>query len=220
MHGTRALTPDRSHGQDLQWRGTIARLGDAEARFVSSSPVRQHRSTTGEGVVESRFQAASQESSSTQGVANVRLNGDTAIITGNIPSLARLSARPWFRVSHSPTTAVIVMNRIDLSGRDPCWSRPHSRQRHGESERNRKGELRGLESRALINLQDSQPPCPVFPSAWRCPRGCRGTGRLSPSTRWMSRSVTASCTPSGRLGEGGIETAKWASTFTGELGDL
>ena len=85
---TRSYSVD-VNGQDLTWRGTLARLGDAEARFaLKFSGAGDIDRPTGRGRDRVRRRAAALAGELIdRGVANVRLNGETALVTGHIPSL-------------------------------------------------------------------------------------------------------------------------------------
>ncbi|MGH9176123.1 MAG: hypothetical protein ACRD1H_17280, partial [Vicinamibacterales bacterium] len=219
---TRTYTVD-VNGQDLTWRGTLARLGDAEASFaLKFSGAGDIDRPTGEGVVEFDVRGGLAGDLINKGVANLRLNGETALVTGHIPSLgAFISATVTPRQPFS-YDAVIVMNRIDLA---PMVTLAGLRQGHISGTASLSATAKGAlsevaSSQVFINLQDIQADVSGVPVRLALP------SRLS----WDGTALTVDTLDvsvgngklhaSGRLGEGGIDTARWESTFAGELGDL
>lgn len=219
---TRSYTVDLN-GQDLTWRGTLARLGDAEARFgLKFSGAGDVDRPMGEGVVEFAVSGGLAGELIDKGIANVRLNGETALITANVPSLgAFINATV---VPRQPFTydAIVVMNRVALK---PLATLAGLEQEHlagtASLSATAKGELSSVvDSRVFVNLQDIQADVSGVPIRLALP------SRLS----WDGAALTIDALDvsvgggklhaSGRLGKGGIETARWDSTFTGELGDL
>jgi hypothetical protein len=87
---TETFTADVT-GQDLLWRGGLARLGDAEVRFglrfAGSGPVDR---PVGEGAIEFAVAGDIAGALVDRGVATVRLNGETALVTAHVPQLGAL----------------------------------------------------------------------------------------------------------------------------------
>jgi outer membrane protein insertion porin family len=211
------------NGQDLVWRGTLARLGDAEARFAvkfgGAGPIDK---PVGEGVIEYAITGGVAGELIDRGVANVRLNGETAIVTAHIPSLgAFLTANVQPRAPYT-FEAVLVMNRIDLAPVSTLAGVPPGDVTGNASlSATAGGTLTDVAgSKAFINLQEVAADVSgvrvqlVTPSrlAW-------DGGTLSIDTLDMSVGQ-GRLLASGQLATGGIETARWESSFKGELGDL
>ncbi len=219
---TRTYNVD-ANGQNLTWRGTLARLGDAEARFgLKFSGAGDIDRPTGEGVLEFNVLGGLAGELINQGVANVRLNGETALVTGHIPSLgafisATLTPRQPFSYD-----AVVVMNRIDLV---PVATLAGLRPGHisgtASLSATAKGELSNIaSSQAFINLQDIQADTAGVPVRLALPSRLSWDGTALTIDTLDVSVGTGKLHASGRLGEGGINTARWQSTFAGELGDL
>ncbi len=210
-------------GQDLQWRGTLARLGDAEARFglkFAGSGDIDH--PTGVGVIEFAVAGGVAGELIDKGIANVRLDGESARVTGTIPSLgafinATIQPRQPFEYE-----AVIVMNRINLP---PIVTLAGLEEGHVTGSvslsATAKGQLAAItQSQAFINLQDISADVSGVPVQLASPSRLSwdGTGL---SIDALDITVgTGRLVASGRLGEGGLTTAKWDSLFKGELGDI
>ena len=156
---TRTYTVD-VNGQDLTWRGTLARLGDAEAALRAQVFWRRrHRSADRRRRDRVRRAGGLAGELIDKGIANVRLNGETALVTGHIPSLGAFITATVQPRQPFDYDAVIVMNRIDLAPvvtlaglrRGPCHG-------HGQPQRDGKGcSCRTItQSQAFINLQDIQ----------------------------------------------------------------
>ncbi|MBA3269527.1 MAG: hypothetical protein H0T71_03380, partial [Acidobacteria bacterium] len=146
-------------GQDLLWRGTLARLGNAEARialkFAGAGSIDR---PVGEGVVEFAVSGGLAGELVDRGVLNVRLNGETALITGQIPALGAFISATVVPRTPFPYEAVVVMNRIDLA---PVVALSGLDQGHmtgtASLSATAKGSLNDVaSSNAFINLQDIQ----------------------------------------------------------------
>ena len=211
------------NGEDLIWRGRLARLGDAEAQFGLKFAGSGHIDRpTGEGVVEFAIRGGVAGELIDKGLGTVRLNGTTALVTGHVPSLgaflsATVTPRPPFAYE-----AILVMNRIDLA---PLASLAGVSQDPITGVMSLSASAQGTlseaaASRVFINLQDIEADAAGVPVRLALP------SRLS----WDGAALTIDALDvsvgggtlhaSGRLGEGGLETARWKSAFTGELGDL
>lgn len=211
------------NGKNLIWRGTLARLGDAEARFAvefaGAGPV-DH--PVGEGTIEFAVTGGVAGQLIERGVANVRLNGESALITGRIPTLGAFITATATPRAPFAYESVIVLNRIDLTPvATIAGLEPGHLTGYASLSATAKGELSNItQSNAFINLQDVAASVAdvrvqlVTPSrlAWDGSRltidsldASVGQGRLRAS---------------GQLGEGGIDTARWEATFNGQLGDL
>jgi outer membrane protein assembly complex protein YaeT len=211
------------NGQNLIWRGALARMGDAEARvalkFAGAGPV---DSPVGEGTIEFAVTGGVAGELIDRGIANVRLNGESALITGHIPTLGAFITATATPRAPFAYESVIVLNRIDLAPvATIAGLEPGHLSGTASLSATAKGELSNLaQSNAFINLQDVAAEVAdvrvqlVTPSrlAWDGSRltiddldASVGQGRLRAS---------------GQLGEGGIDAARWEATFTGQLGDL
>jgi outer membrane protein assembly complex protein YaeT len=210
-------------GQDLVWRGTLARLGDAEARAaITFAGAGSIDSPTGEGAVEFAVTGGVAGQLIDRGVANVRLNGETALVTAHIPSLgALLTANVQPR---SPFTyeAVLVMNRIDLA---PVATLSGLQPGHVSGTASLSATASGLlsemtRSSAFINLQEVNAGVAEVPVQLVTPSRLAWDGSALTVDSLDVTVGQGRLLASGRLGEGGLNAAKWESTFKGELGDL
>jgi outer membrane protein assembly complex protein YaeT len=210
-------------GQNLIWRGPLARLGDAAVtvalKFSGAGPVDR---PVGEGTIEFAITGGVAGQLIDRGVANVRLNGESALVTGHIPTLGAFITATVTPQAPFAYESVVVLNRIDLA---PVITIAGLEPGHvigtASLSATAKGELSNVvQSAAFINLQDVNASVAdvrvqlVTPArlAWD---GARmtvdsldlavGQGRLHAS---------------GQLGEGGIAAARWEATLKGQLGDL
>ena len=211
------------NGQDLRWQGTLARLGDAEARFgvkfAGSGSIDQ---PTGEGVIDFAVSGGLAGELIDKGIVNVRLNGESALLTGHIPTLGAFVSATVTPRRPFPYDSVVVMNRIDLK---PVVTLAGLDATHVSGtvslSASAKGELATItESRAFINLQDIQAAVADVPVRLALPSRLSWDGTaLNIDTLDLSIG-NGKLHASGRLSPEGVETAKWQSTFAGELGDL
>ena len=211
------------NGQDLQWRGTLARLGDAEARFgVKFSGSGDIDRPTGEGVVDFAVSGGLAGQLIDKGIVNVRLNGENALVTAHVPLLGAFLSGTVVPRQPFAYDAVVVMNRVDLK---PVMTLAGLDATHvsgtASLSASAQGELSNVTaSRAFINLQDIQADVAEVPVRLALPsRLSWDGGALNIDTLDVTIG-SGKLHASGRLGPEGIETAKWQSTFTGELGDL
>jgi outer membrane protein insertion porin family len=219
---------DRSYkvelsGQNLLWRGTLARLGDAEARFgLKFAGAGSIDQPVGEGAIEFTVSGGLAGQLIDKGVANVRLNGDMALVTTHVPALgALLTAKVQPRAPFS-YDAVLVMNRIDLAPL-VTFAGLESQQVVGTASlsANATGELSNLiASRAFINLQDINANVAEVPVQLVSPSRLAWDGDALTIDNLDITVGQGRLLASGRLGEGGIDAAQWESTFSGQLGDL
>lgn len=210
-------------GSDLVWRGTLGALGDAEARFAikfsGDGPV---DAPTGEGVIEFALTEGAAGALVDRGLANVRLNGDLALVTAHVPSLGALLTAKITPRGDYPYDAVLVMNRIPLA--------PVLRLTGADAEvvagtaslsATASGTLQDITgSQAFINLQDVDAAVAEVPVRLTAP------ARIG----WNDDALTVDTLDmlvgqgrlraSGRLGRDGVANAAWESTFTGALDDL
>ncbi len=219
---TRAYQVDMT-GQGLSWRGPIGRLGDVEARagltFAGTGTLDR---PAGEGVVEFTVAGGVAGELIDRGVANVRLNGETATVTGRIPSLGAFVTANVRPVRPFDYDAVVVMNRIDLAPLVTLSGlEPGSVTGTASLSATGKGTLSAIgESTVFINLQDLGADVSGVPVRLASP------SRLS----WDGSGLTIDVLDvalgqgrllaRGRLGERGIQTARWESTLKGDLGDV
>ncbi|HXG87285.1 MAG TPA: translocation/assembly module TamB domain-containing protein [Vicinamibacterales bacterium] len=219
---TRSFTVDVT-GQGLTWRGTLGRIGEAQATFaLKFNGGGSIDRPVGEGVIEFDLSGGPAGDLIDRGVANVRLNGETALVTGQIPSLgafitANIEPRSPFNYD-----AVVVMNRIDLA---PVltvtgFKRGDITGTASLSATAKGALLNAAASQVFINLQEIDAAIDGVPLKLASP------SRLA----WDSTGLTIDVLDltvgkgrllaRGRLGDGGINTARWESTFIGELGEL
>ena len=211
------------NGQNLIWRGTLGRLGDAEARvaveFSGAGPVDR---PIGEGTIEFAVTGGVAGQLIERGVANVRLNGESALLTGRIPTLGAFITATATPRAPFAYESVIVLNRIDLAPLAAIAGlEPGHLTGAASLSATAKGELSNIsQSNAFINLQEVAASVAdvrvqlVTPSrlAWN---GSRLTIDSLEASVGQGRLLA-----SGQLGEGGIDTARWKATFNGQLGDL
>lgn len=210
-------------GENLTWRGTLGRLGDAEARvavtFAGAGPVDK---PVGEGRIEFAITGGVAGQLIDQGVAHVRLNGETALVTSHVPALgAFLTANVTPRAPYE-YEAVLVLNRVDLA---PVATVAGLEREHVNGTASLSATAKGMlnditQSDAFINLQSLEANVAAVPVQLNTP------ARLA----WDGEGLTVDALDigvgagrllaSGRLGEGGINAAQWESTFKGEFGDL
>ena len=210
-------------GQDLIWRGTLARLGDAEAtfnvKFAGAGPVDR---PVGEGVVEFTVAGGLAGQLIERGVANVRMNGDTALLTAHIPSLgALLTANITPRAPYA-YDSVLVMNRIDLA---PLVTLAGLEAGQVKGRASLSATASGVlsdvaASNAFINLQDISADVSGVPVQLVTPSRVAWDGTALSIDSLDITVGQGRLLASGRLGPGGIDLARWESTFKGELGDL
>jgi len=209
-------------GQGIEWQGSIGQLGNAKARFsVRFTGSGNIDSPTGEGAIDFDLTGGLAGALVGHGTANVRLNGDVALVTTTIPSLgafidAKITPRQPFSYD-----AILVANRIDieqlirLSGLHEGYVTGTASLSATAS-----GVLSDLRnSHVFINLQDIAAAVEGVTVKLAAPSRLSwdGTG-LTVDTLDLSVGETGRLHASGRLAETGA--AKWDSTFSGELGDL
>jgi outer membrane protein insertion porin family len=220
--GSRAYSVD-VNGQELVWRGTLARLGDAEARFAikfaGAGPIDK---PVGEGVIEYAITGGVAGELIDRGVANVRLNGETAVVTAHIPSLgAFLTANVQPRAPYT-YEAVLVMNRIDLAPVSTLAGVvPGEVTGTASLSATAGGTLSDVtRSKAFINLQEVAASVSGVPLQLVTPSRLAWDGATLSIDNLDMAVGQGRLLASGQLATGGIETARWESTFKGQLGDL
>ncbi len=194
-------------GQNLVWRGTLARLGDAEARlalkFSGQGPIDQ---PVGEGAIEFAVSGGLAGQLIDRGVANIRLNGETALVTAHIPTLgalitANITPRQPFHYD-----AVVVMNRIDLA---PIITLLGLRQEFVTGTASLSANASGLltepaRSNVFINLQDLNADVSGVPLRLVTPSRLAWDGAAFIVDNLDVTVGQGRLAASGRLGEGGI----------------
>ena len=220
--GLQSYSVDLS-GQNLLWRGTLARLGDAEARlavkFAGAGPVDR---PVGEGTIEFAVTGGVAGQLIDRGVANVRLNGESALITGHIPTLGAFITATATPRAPFEYEAILVLNRIDLA---PVVTIAGLEQGHltgtASLSATAKGELSNItESDAFINLQDLTAGVADVRVQLAAPSRLAWDGARLTVDGLDVAVGQGRLRASGQLGEGGIDAARWEATFNGELGDL
>jgi outer membrane protein assembly complex protein YaeT len=217
---TRNYTVD-ANGQNLMWRGTLARLGDAEARFsLKFSGAGNADRPTGEGAIEFDIAGGLAGEIIDRGILNVRFNGDTALVTGRIPSLGAFISATVTPRQPFAYDAVVVMNRIDLA---PMIALSGLQQGHVTGTASLSATAKGFlsritESQAFINLQDIDADASGVPVRLVAPARLAWDGSGLTIDTLDVTVGSGRLLASGRLGDGG--PARWESTFKGELGDL
>jgi outer membrane protein assembly complex protein YaeT len=211
-------------GQGLTWRGPLGGVGDAEARFsLKFSGAGSIDRPVGEGMIDFDLAGGLAGDLIKRGVANIRLNGETALITAQIPSLgAFITANV---IPRQPFTydAVVVMNRVDLS---PLVSLAGLQPGHVTGFASLSATAKGALStpndvQAFINLQDIQADVSGVAVRLASPSRLAWDGKgLTVDVLDVTVGQQGRLLARGRLGEGGISSARWESTFKGELGDL
>lgn len=222
LWGPRSFELDAS-GQGLQWRGTLARLGDAhvglnlalKAAGTIDRPV---------GGAEIRFDVSEGLAGEIidRGTINVRLTGDDAVITGHVPALgALINATVTPRAPYN-YDAVVVMNRIDLVPMLALAGLPRSDVAGMMSlSATAKGTLSApRESRAFVNLQDIQAQASGVPLRLTAPARIAWDGAALTVDDLDLAVGQGQLRASGRLADGGVQDAQWQAAFSGELGDL
>jgi outer membrane protein insertion porin family len=218
---TRAYTIDAT-GQELMWRGTLARLGDAEARFslkfVGAGSVDR---PAGEGAIEFVLTGGGVAGDLIdRGVMNVRLNGDTALVTGHIPSLGAFITGSIETRQPFAYDAVVVMNDISLN---PFITLAGLRPGHVTGTASLSATATGAlsaiaDSRVFVNFQELDADASGVPVRLVTPARVAWDGDTLTVDALDVTVGQGRLLASGRLGEGGV--ASWESTFKGELGDL
>ena len=211
------------NGQDLIWRGTLARLGDAEARFaLKFSGEGAIDRPVGEGVIEYAVTGGLAGQLIDRGLANVRLNGESALVTAHVPSLgAFLTANVVPRAPYN-YDAVLVMNRIDLG---PLVTLAGLEQGHVTGNASLSATASGVlsdvtASNAFINLQDINADVSGVALQLVSPSRLAWDGTALSIDNLDLTVGQGRLLASGRLGAGGVGNARWESNFKGELGDL
>ncbi len=220
--GTRTFHVN-TDGQNLEWRGQLARLGEAQARvalkFAASGPIDRPQ---GEGAIEFAVTGGVAGELIDRGVVNVRLNGDTALVTGHIPTLGAFITAHVTPQQPFDYDAVVVMNRIDLA---PILRLAGLRQEFVTGSASLSANASGtfsdvLRSQVNVNLQELNADASgvaiklVNPSRLSWDGVALGIDSLDVAVG-QGRLLA-----SGRLGESGISGAQWETTFKGELADL
>ena len=210
-------------GQNLVWRGSLARLGDAEVRvalkFAGDGPIDR---PAGEGALDFAVTGGVAGQLVDRGVLSVRLNGDTALLTGHIPSLGALLTGSVNPRSPYNYDAVLVMNRIDLA---PLVSFAGLRQGFVSGTASLSANVAGLltdvrHSNAFVNLQDVNADVAGVPLRLGTPARLGWDGNALTIDNLDLGVGQGRLLASGRLGQGGLSGARWQSSFKGELGDL
>jgi outer membrane protein assembly complex protein YaeT len=220
--GSRTFTANID-GQDLLWRGTLARVGDAEVRvglkFAGSGPIDR---PTGEGAIEFAVTGGLAGALIDRGVANVRLNGDTALVTSHIPSLGAFITANITPQEPFNYDAVVVMNRIELA---PMLTLAGLKREFvtgtASLSANATGTLRDIAgSNVFVNFQDLDAAVSDVPVRLVGPSRVQWDGSALTIDALDVSVGQGRLLASGRLGQQGISDARWESTFKGELGDL
>jgi outer membrane protein insertion porin family len=210
-------------GQDLVWRGALARLGDAEVRFDvnfdGAGPVAR---PVGEGAIEFAVSGGIAGKLIDRGVANVRLNGEAALVTAHIPALGALLTANLQPRSPFSYEAVLVMNRIDLS---PLATLAGLESRHvtgmASLSANASGTLSDIaDSDAFVNLQELDARVAEVPVRLVTPSRIAWNGAALSIDNLDVTLGQGRLLASGRLGSSGVNSATWESTFKGQLSDL
>ena len=217
---TRTFNID-AQGQELRWRGTIARLGNAQATFslkmVASGPIDK---PVGEGALEFELTGGLAGALIGKGTANVRLNGDTALVTGHIPSLGAFIHGTVVPRQPFAYDAVVVMNRIDL---DQLITIAGLQAGHVKGTASLSATASGalsqiVNSRVFVNLQEIDADASGVRVRLASPSRLSWDGTAL-NIDVLDLSVgRGRLLAAGRLAQSGA--AKWESTFIGELGDL
>ena len=166
-------------GQNIVWRGTLPQIalgetvidpndpagsqtlppGQVEAKlgikFAGTGSIDR---PTGEGAIDFTVAGGVAGQLIDQGIANIRLNGERALVTARIPSLGAFITSTIVPASPFDFDAVVVMNRIDLA---PLATLGGLREGFVSGNASLsalvKGELRTpAGAQAFINLQDIQ----------------------------------------------------------------
>lgn len=220
--GARSYTVDLN-GQNLVWRGPLARLGEAEARvalkFSGAGPVDR---PVGEGTIEFAIVGGVAGELIDRGVVNVRLNGESALITAHIPALGAFITATTTPRAPFAYESVIVLNRIDLA---PVATIAGLEPGHvtgaASLSATAKGELSNVaQSDAFINLQDLSASVADVRVQLVTPSRLAWDGSALTVDSLDLAVGQGRLLASGRLGEGGIDAAQWEATFNGQLGDL
>ena len=230
-------------GQNIVWRGTLPQIalggtvidpnapagsqtlspGQVEARLgIKFAGMGSIDRPTGEGAIDFTVAGGVAGQLIDQGIANIRLNGDRALVTARIPSLGAFITSNIVPASPFDFDAVVVMNRIDLA---PLATLGGLREGfvtgNASLSASVKGELRTpADAQAFINLQDIQADVAGVPIRLTSPSRFAWDGKAL-SIDALDLSVgEGRLLAAGRLGEGGLGSARWQSTFKGELGDI
>lgn len=210
-------------GQNVVWRGTLARLGDAEARiglkFSGSGPIDR---PTGEGAIEFAVTGGVAGELIDRGVANVRLNGETALVTAHIPTLGAFITANVVPREPFNYDAVLVMNRIDLVPIVKLAGLQHDFVTGTASLSARASGVftDPARSNVFVNLQDLAADISGVPVRLVTPSRVAWDGTALTVDALDVTVGQGRLLASGRLGEGGLSDARWESVYKGELGDL
>lgn len=210
-------------GQNVVWRGPLGRLGEAEARaaltFAGSGPVDR---PVGEGTIEFAVTGGVAGELIDRGIATVRLNGETALITAHVPALgAFLTATATPRAPFA-YDSVIVLNRIDLAPvATLAGLEPGHLSGAASLSATAKGELSDItQSDAFINLQDVTANVADVRVQLMTPSRLAWDGTALTVDSLDLAVGQGRLLASGRLGEGGLDAARWEASLNGQLGDL
>lgn len=229
--GPRTYSVD-AHGKGLSWRGTLPALGvntpeqtsDVHAQFdLDFAGAGSIDRPTGEGTVEFKVRGGAAGALIDRGVANVRLNGDTALTTLRVPSLGAFVTAHIVPRRPFDYDAIVVMNRIDLA---PLATLSGLREGFLTGAASLSASAKGVltdpaASSVFVNLQDVSADVSSVPIQLVAPSRIAWDGTtLAVDTLEAAIGTTGRLVASGQLGRGGLDTARWESTFKGELGDL
>ena len=230
-------------GQNIVWRGTLPQIalggtvidpnapagsqtlppGQVEARLgikFAGTGLIDHPS--GDGAIDFTVAGGVAGQLIDQGIANIRLDGDRALVTARIPSLGAFITSNIVPASPFDFDAVVVMNRIDLA---PLATLGGLREGYvtgnASLSASVKGQLRTpADAVAFINLQDIQADIAGVPLKLTLPSRLAWDGTALTIDALDLSVGQGRLLAAGRLGEGGLGAARWQSTFRGELGDI
>jgi outer membrane protein assembly complex protein YaeT len=220
--GSRSYVVDLD-GQNLVWRGTLARLGDAEARlavkFAGKGTV-DH--PAGEGAVEFAVSGGLAGELIDRGVANVRLNGETAVVVAHIPALGALVTSSIAMRHPFNYEAVLVMNRVELAPIITLSGLTGDLVTGTVSlSANASGLLSDVtRSNVFVNLQDIRADVSGVPLRLVTPSRVAWDGAAVVIDALNVSVGPGQLVASGRLGETGLRDARWDATYMGDLAEL
>ncbi|MGQ0734969.1 MAG: translocation/assembly module TamB domain-containing protein, partial [Acidobacteriota bacterium] len=209
--------------QGLTWRGPIAQLGDAEVKFGATfSGSGSLARPVGSGTITFDVGGGLAGDLIRQGTATLRLDGDTARVVGNVPSLGALLTATISPQSPFTYDAVLVVNQLDLAKLAPLAGIA------GESLSGAaslsvlaKGALSApADSTAFVNLQEAKAAVAGVPIALAAPSRLAWDGQALTVDGLEASVGRGRLVATGRLDTGGLSSAQWKTAFDGELEDL
>jgi outer membrane protein assembly complex protein YaeT len=211
-------------GQGLQWQGALARLGNANAlvsvKFSGTGTIDR---PMGEGTIEFDLTGGLAGALIGRGTATVKLDGTTAFVTGNVPSLGASVDAKVATSQPFAYDALLVADKVDL---EQVIRLAGLREGYVEGTANLNATASGTladarRSRVFVNLQEIDASAEGIPVTLAAPSRLTWDGTaLTIDTLDLTVGTRGRLHATGRLAATAVGNANFDAAFTGELGDL